>query len=104
MRYTTTEQFPDAEIVEVTGIAHGNIVASRNVGSDFVEGIKNLAGGELHGYSETMWEAREEAIQRMLDDAEEMGGDAVVNARFDSSEIANGGAEVTAYGTAVVLK
>jgi uncharacterized protein YbjQ (UPF0145 family) len=99
----TTESVPGYEIVEVLGIARGNTVKARNVGRDITQGIRNLAGGELKAYSTLLSQARDEAIERMEADAVEMGGDAVVNVRMETSEITKGASEVIAYGTAVRL-
>jgi len=100
----TTETVPGYEIVEVLGIARGNTVKARNVGRDITQGIRNLAGGELKAYSTLLSQARDEAIARMEADAVEMGGDAVVNVRMETSEITKGASEVIAYGTAVRLE
>lgn len=101
---TTTESVPGRETAEVLGIARGNTVEARNVGRDITSGLKNLVGGELKAYSDLLTTAREEAIDRMRADAGEMGADAVVNVRLETSEIASAGAEVIAYGTAVRLE
>jgi len=100
----TTETVPGHDIVEVLGIARGNTVKARNVGRDITQGIRNLAGGELKAYSTLLSQARDEAIARMEADAVEMGGDAVVNVRMETSEITKGASEVIAYGTAVRLE
>lgn len=100
----TTETVPGQEVVEVLGIARGNTVKARNVGRDITQGIRNLAGGELKAYSALLSEARDEAIARMEADAVEMGGDAVVNVRMETSEITRAASEVIAYGTAVRLE
>ena len=99
----TTETVPGREITEVLGIARGNIVKARNVGRDITQGLRNLAGGELKAYSTLLSSARDEAIERMEQDAIEMGADAVVTVRMETSEISQGASEVIAYGTAVRL-
>ncbi|APW98702.1 hypothetical protein CHINAEXTREME_13330 [Halobiforma lacisalsi AJ5] len=104
MYITNTETVPDGEIVEVLGIARGNTVEARNVGRDITQGLRNVLGGELKGYSELLSKARDEAIVRMEDDAERMDADAVVNVRLETSQITDGGSEVMAYGTAVRLR
>ncbi|SFC34293.1 Uncharacterized conserved protein YbjQ, UPF0145 family [Halobiforma haloterrestris] len=104
MYITNTETVPDGEIVEVLGIARGNTVEARNVGRDITQGLRNVLGGELKGYSELLSKARDEAIVRMEDDAERMDADAVVNVRLETSQITEGGSEVMAYGTAVRLR
>ncbi|WP_135666102.1 YbjQ family protein [Halorhabdus rudnickae] len=104
MEFVTTETVPGEEIDEALGIARGNTVKARNVGRDITQSIRNITGGELKAYSELLTDARDEAMQRMADDARSMGADAVVNVRLESSEIANGGSEVIAYGTAVTFE
>ena len=99
----STETIPGREIVKALGIARGNTVKARNVGRDITQGIRNLAGGELTAYSTLLSQARDEAIERMEAHAVEMGGDAVVNVRMETSEITKGASEVIAYGTAVRL-
>lgn len=101
---TSTETMPGREATEVLGIARGNAVKARSAGHDLVEGIRNFTGGELKSYSELMERARSQALDRMQADAAGMGADAVVNLRFESSDIASQGAEVLAYGTAVRLE
>lgn len=103
MELVTTETVPGREVQESLGIARGNTVKARNVGRDITQTIRNITGGELKAYSELLTDARDEAMSRMVADAESMGADAVVNVRLESSEIANGGSEVIAYGTAVRL-
>ena len=104
MEITNMETLPDREIVEVLGIARGNTVEARNVGRDITQGLRNVFGGELKGYSELLTKARDEAIERMEADAERMGADAVVNVRLETSQITDGGSEVMAYGTAVRVR
>lgn len=99
----TTDTVPGHEVVEVLGIARGNTVKARNVGRDITQGIRNLAGGELTAYSTLLSQARDEAIARMEANAVEMGADAVVTVRMETSEITKGASEVIAYGTAVRL-
>lgn len=90
--------------LETLGIVKGNVVQCRNVGRDFMAGIKTLVGGELQEYTEMLNQARQIAIKRMVDEAETMGADAVINIRYASSSIMQGAAEVIAYGTAVKYK
>jgi uncharacterized protein YbjQ (UPF0145 family) len=104
MEFVTTETVPGREIRESLGVARGNTVKARNVGRDITQSIRNITGGELKAYSELLTDARDEAMDRMADDARSMGADAVVNVRLESSEISNGGSEVIAYGTAVTFK
>lgn len=86
---------------EILGIAEGATVQTKNVGRDFMAGLKNLVGGELKGYTEMMNEARRIARDRMIAQAQSMGADAIVGFEYMSSEVAQGAAEVVAYGTAV---
>jgi len=104
MQIVNTETVPGRETEESLGIARGNTVKARNVGRDITQSIRNITGGELKAYSELLTDARDEALERMVQDAQSLGADAVVNVRMESSEIANGGSEVIAYGTAVRLK
>ncbi len=104
MEFVTTPTVPGREIDEPLGIARGNTVKARNVGRDITQSIRNITGGELKAYSELLSDAREEALERMAEDARSMNADAVVNVRLESSEISNGGSEVIAYGTAVSLE
>ena len=90
--------------LETLGIVKGNVVQCRNVGRDFMAGIKTLVGGELKEYTEMLNQARQIAIKRMVDEAETMGADALINIRYASSSIMQGAAEVIAYGTAVKYK
>ena len=89
--------------IEALGIAKGSVVQSKNFGRDFMAGMKTLVGGEIAGYTEMLQEARQIATKRMVEDAEAMGADAVINLRYASSSVMQGAAEVTAYGTAVKI-
>lgn len=89
---------------EVLGMAKGTVVQSKNFGKDFMAGMKTLVGGEIVGYTEMLNEARQIAVKRMVDEAEGLGADAVINIRYGSSSVMQGSAEVIAYGTAVRFK
>ena len=89
---------------EVLGMAKGTVVYSKNLGRDFMAGMKTLVGGEIVGYTEMLNEARQIATKRMVDDAEKLGANAIVGVRYGSSSLMQGAAEVVAYGTAVKLK
>ena len=89
---------------EVLGIVKGTVVQSKNFGKDFMAGMKTLVGGEIEGYTEMLNTARQIAVKRMVEEAEQMGADAVVNMRYGSSSVMQGAAEVIAYGTAVKFK
>ncbi|MBN1387263.1 MAG: YbjQ family protein [Bacteroidales bacterium] len=101
---TTTDKIPGKEIAEILGISRGSTVRARHLGRDIFAGLKNLVGGEIHEYTELQAEAREQALQRMLQDAESLGADAVVNIRMHTSMIMQGCSEILVYGTAVKLK
>lgn len=104
MIITNTETVAGKEITESIGIARGSTVRARNVGRDIFAGLKNLVGGEIDEYTKLQAQSREEALQRMMQDAQKMGADAVVNVRFTTSMIMQGASEILAYGTAVKLK
>ncbi len=101
---STTNFIPGREIAEVIDIARGSTVRARNIGRDIGAVFRNLVGGEIPEYTKLMSTAREQAIDRMLADAERIGADAVINVRFTTSMVMQGCAEFLAYGTAVKLK
>lgn len=101
MIVTTTDNVPGKEIKEVLGIARGNVVRAKHIGKDILAGLKGLVGGEISQYTELMTDARDQAFERMVKDAEKMGANAVVNVRFVTSMIAQTMSELLAYGTAV---
>ena len=104
MLMTTQDRLDGYEIVETFGIVQGNTVRARNIGRDFMAGLKNLVGGEISEYSALLIESRKEAISRMVAQAQSLGADAVVAVRFETSDIMQGAAELFVYGTAVRLK
>ena len=87
--------------VEPLGLVKGTVVQSKNFGKDFMAGMKTLVGGEIVGYTQMLNEARQIAVKRMVDEAKEMGADAVIGVKYGSSQVMSGAAEVIAYGTAV---
>ncbi len=103
MILSTTEKVPNKEVIEIIGIARGSTVRARNIGRDFFAGLKNIVGGEIDEYTKLQAEAREQALQRMHQDAERMGADAVINIRLTTSMVMQGCSEILAYGTAVKL-
>lgn len=103
MIITSTETIPNKEITEILGIARGSTVRARNIGRDIFAGLKNIVGGEIEGYTKLQAESREQAIERMIKDAEKLGADAIVNVRITTSVIMQGASEILAYGTAVRL-
>ena len=100
---TTTETIPGKEIKEILGIARGNTVRARNLGRDIFAGLKNIVGGEISEYTKLIADSREEALARMVKDAERLGADAIVNIRITTSMVMQGSSEILAYGTAVKL-
>ncbi|MGL5260317.1 MAG: YbjQ family protein [Lachnospiraceae bacterium] len=90
--------------LETLGIVKGNVVQSKNFGRDFTASLKTLVGGEIVGYTEMLNQARQIAVKRMVDEATELGADAVINIRYASSSVMQGAAECIAYGTAVKYK
>ncbi|MGJ8697375.1 MAG: YbjQ family protein [Verrucomicrobiaceae bacterium] len=100
---STTETVPGREITSHLGIACGNTVRAKHMGRDFMAGLKTIIGGEVRGYTEMLSESRNQAIDRMVAQAQSMGADAVVNVRFTTSQVAQGMSEMLAYGTAVKL-
>ncbi len=104
MKLVNIDYIPGEEITEALGIVKGQIVQSKNIGRDFMAGMKTIVGGEIVGYTEMIATARQMATKRMVDEAESLGADAVINIRYGSSSVMNGAAEIIAYGTAVKLK
>ena len=104
MIIVSTEEIKGKEIEECLGLVKGEIVQSKNIGRDFMAGMKTLVGGEIVGYTEMIREARQIATKRMVDEAEKLGADAVVGVRYGSSAIMQGAAEMIVFGTAVKLK
>ena len=100
MLLLTLNYVPGKEI-EALGIVKGTIVQTKNLGKDFMSGMKSLVGGELNSYTEMLNEARQVATKRMVDEATAMGADAVINIRYESASLMQGAAEVMVYGTAV---
>lgn len=98
---SNTETIPGRKIVEFYGLVTGNTVRAKHVGRDIMASLKNIVGGELKGYTELLNDSRTEATERMVEQAQSMGANAVVNIRFATSSIAQGAAELFAYGTAV---
>ena len=103
MIVVNTETVTGYDIFEVKGLVQGNTVRAKHVGRDIAATFKNMVGGELKGYTELLTESRREALTRMLQQAQELGANAVVNVRFTTSAITAGAAEMMAYGTAVVV-
>ena len=103
MIISTIDKVPGKEIIEILGIARGSTVRARNIGRDIVAGLKSIVGGEIDEYTKLQAQAREQAMQRMINDATLMDADAIVNVRLTTSVVMQGASEMLAYGTAVKL-
>ena len=103
MIISTTDKVPNKEITEILGIARGNSVRARHIGRDIFAGLKNIIGGEIEEYTKLLDQSREQAMDRMIKDAERMNADAIVNIRFTTSMVMQATSEILAYGTAVKL-
>jgi uncharacterized protein YbjQ (UPF0145 family) len=104
MLVTTTENVPGYRRTKTLGQVFGLVVRSRGVGGNILAGLRSIMGGEIHEYTQLLEETRRQAVDRMVKNANTMGGNAVVMMRFDSSEIGQIMSEIVAYGTAVVLE
>ncbi|HDN50543.1 MAG TPA: YbjQ family protein [Thermoplasmatales archaeon] len=104
MIVVNTDFIPGREIGEILGLVKGNTIQAKHIGKDVVAGFRQLVGGEIKEYTEMLSEAREIALKRMIEKAEEMGADAIINVRFTTSAVMGGAAEILVYGTAVKLK
>ena len=104
MIIVNTEEIAGKEIDEVLGLVRGNTIRARHIGNDIMAGLRNIVGGEVKEYTQMISEAREDALERMLAEAEKLNADAVVNIRFTTSQVMGGAAEILAYGTAVKMK
>lgn len=100
---TNLETVPGRAISKHLGLVQGNTVRAKHVGRDIMAGLKNIVGGELKGYTELLSDARNEATQRMIDEATAMGANAVVNVRYSTSSVTAGASELYVYGTAVIV-
>lgn len=103
MIVTTTGEIAGKRILGTLGIVRGNTIRARHVGRDLMAGLRNIVGGEVSEYTKLLAEAREQALDRMVEEARGLGANAIVEVRFSTSEVMTGAAELLAYGTAVVL-
>ena len=101
---STIDYIPGREVSEILGIARGSTVRARNIGRDIFAGLKNIVGGEIEEYTKLQAQSREQALQRVVENAEKLGADAIINIRMTTSVIMQGAAEILVYGTAVKLK
>ena len=104
MIIVTSETVANHHIVKTLGLVRGNTVRARHVGKDILAGLRNIVGGEIHEYSKLMAESREQTLDRMTAEAEQLGANAIVTARFTTSVMMGGAAELLAIGTAVVIE
>lgn len=104
MIVTTTSEIAGKPISRSLGLVRGNTIRARHVGRDLMAGLRNIVGGEVSEYTKLLAEAREQALDRMIDEARQLGANAIVEVRFSTSEVMSGAAELLAYGTAVVVE
>ena len=104
MIVVTSPDIPGRRVSKVLGLVRGNTIRARHLGRDIQAVFRNIAGGEVHEYTKMLAEAREQAIDRMIEDADALGADAIVATRFETCEVMKGAAEMLAYGTAVRLE
>ncbi len=104
MIITTTEFIPNKRIVKVLGLVKGNTVRVRHIGKDILAAFKNLVGGEIQEYTKLLAEAREQALDRMIQNAKELGANAIIGIRFSTAYVMTNAAEIMAYGTAVLIE
>lgn len=100
----TSDTIPGKKITKTFGLVRGNTIRARHVGKDIMAGLRNMVGGEITEYTKLMAESREQAIDRMIQEAERMGANAIVSLRFTTSVIMGGAAELLSYGTAVYIE
>ncbi|MCF6275038.1 MAG: YbjQ family protein [Robiginitomaculum sp.] len=101
---TNLETLPGKTITQHLGMVQGNTVRAKHVGRDIMAGFKNIVGGELRGYTELLTESRDQSIDRMVDEARDLGANAILNVRFSTSSISAGASELYVYGTAVMVR
>ena len=104
MKLVNIDYIPGYVITDALGIVKGTTVQAKNIGKDFLSGMKNIVGGEITAYTDMIASSRQIATKRMVDDAKSLGADAVINIRYGTSSIMSGASEVIAYGTAVKIK
>lgn len=100
----TTDTIPGKRIIRVLGLARGNTIRARHIGRDIVAGLRGIVGGEITEYTKMVAESREQALDRMVEEAEAMGANALVGVRFTTASMMQGAAELLAYGTAVIVE
>lgn len=104
MLLSTTETIPGKKVVKYLGLVRGNTIRARHIGKDIIAGLRNLVGGEVVEYTKLMAESRDQAMDRMCEEAKKLGANAIVGLRFSTAEVMAHAAEILAYGTAVVVE
>ena len=104
MIVVTTDRIEGKQVVKTLGLVRGSTIRARHVGRDIMAGLRNIVGGEITDYTKMLAESREQALQRMVEQAESMGANAIVGTRFVTSMVMSAAAELLAYGTAVVVE
>lgn len=104
MIIVNTDIIPGKKVIKVLGLVKGNTIRARHLGRDIAAGLKNLVGGEIRDYTKMMAESREQALDRMIEEAESMGANAIITVRFSTSMIMQSASEILAYGTAVIIE
>ena len=104
MLVVTSETIANHRVVRTLGLVRGNTIRARHVGKDILAGLRNIVGGEIHEYTKLMAESREQTVDRMIAEAEQLGANAIITARFTTSVIVGGAAELLAVGTAVIIE
>ena len=104
MILTTTHDIPDKKVIKTLDLVKGNTIRARNIGRDIIAMLKNLLGGEIEEYTKLLAESREQAADRMIASAEELGANAIIGIRFSTSYIMQSAAEIMVYGTAVIVE
>jgi len=104
MLLTTTDRIEGRKVVKTLGLVRGNTIRARHIGNDIVAGLRNIVGGEIVNYTKMMAESREQALDRMVEDAQRLGANAIIEVRFSTSMIMTSAAEILAYGTAVIIE
>jgi uncharacterized protein YbjQ (UPF0145 family) len=104
MIIASADEIAGKKIVETLGLVRGNTIRARHIGKDIMAGLRNIAGGEIQEYTKMMAESREQALDRMVEEAEKLGADAIVSVRFTTTSMMQGAAELLIYGTAVKLE
>ncbi len=104
MLIVNTQEIVGKKVTEVLGLVRGNTIRARHIGNDIVAGLRNIVGGEVKEYTKMISEAREESLKRMIEEAEDLNADAVLNVRFTTSQVMGGAAEILVYGTAVKME